>query len=341
MSTKPKKPAICDICSKKMDKTTSEHICHDCVRKASDVVMQLLSTKSKQARLIEGKQDKPVHEPEPQYQLDVTYSAFKHYFSTAPKRNVLDDLKRVFSLEEYRAQEQVEMRCGSEWRGNYIYNVRNSAFSGLKARYTCWLEIHNRALSALEGYMIRKKVVSDSVRQDLLDLWAILPLDLFPSGVPKHGQERMIRWLTNAEHDKKQATDRFLDRLVGIICSNDGASKERMQFCKKPKVPKPLFRLMVLKVYPLLVKRLLLQTPLLFWPAILKSGVSYCDIMLANSLPDVCCHSHKQEIVVVTCKNQHIDRDGFETICLWKKGLKGHVINIQRPIRTMEVEIEL
>jgi hypothetical protein len=62
MPKKSKKFAICDICSKNMDKNTSEHICHDCVRKASDVVMQLPSIDSKQARLLEGKPDKPVHE---------------------------------------------------------------------------------------------------------------------------------------------------------------------------------------------------------------------------------------------------------------------------------------
>jgi hypothetical protein len=331
MARNSKNSAISDICYDVMDSTTSERICQERVGEATDSVMQ---PPSEQARPTKGKPDKLAHELKPQYRLDVEYSAFKDCSSTTPRGNILEDMKFVFSLKDYEDQEQVEIRCGSVWRGSYLSNVQNSAFSSLKARYTRWLEIHKRALIALEDYFISKHFVPDGMQQHLLDLWAILPLDLFPSGVPKHGQERMVEWLNNAEHDAKQAIDLFLDELAEF-CFKDGVSKKRIKFCKTHDAPKPLFRS---TVHRLLFKRLLLQTPILFWPAIFKSSVSYCDIMSASTLPDVCYLSDK---VVVTCQNRHIDRDGFETISLWQRGLEGDVLDTKRPIKTIKLEIKL
>ncbi|KAF2023090.1 hypothetical protein EK21DRAFT_95197 [Setomelanomma holmii] len=355
MSQTTKTPATCTICTERLKKHATDHICNACMKNASDKAMQLPAIEFKEAKLRGGRRGKHRDEPKPLYRLDVTYGAFKSYFHLAQSGNDLDDLKGVFSLEDYKTQEEVEMNSGSIWRGDYIANVRDCASSNLEDRYKCWLEIHHRALSALEGYMISKKLFSkrrageEPVRQQLINLWAILPMDLSFCGVSKQEQERMVKWLSNAEHRKKQATDRFLDQLVTRFCLNDdGALTKRLKLVDVLGYRKPPFHSAVLesKVYPLLVKRRLLQTQILFWPAIFKENVSElfdgsnCNFMPFDVQPSLYCGLQKPDMVVLTCKNQH-SSDGYETVVLWEKGLAGEVIDTWKPIRSRQFEITL
>jgi hypothetical protein len=70
--------------------------------------------------------------------------------------------------------------------------------------------------------------------------------------------------------------------------------------------------------YVFLVKRLLLQTPLLFWPAVFKPGVSrYFE---ENTKPSEVYYSLDGELVV-HCSNTRWG-DGYEVSLLWARLLR-------------------
>jgi hypothetical protein len=74
----------------------------------------------------------------------------------------------------------------------------------------------------------------------------------------------------------------------------------------------------------ILFKRLLLQTPLLFWPAIFQPGIS----RLVDEPPSVTGNLGTQSDPCFECVNNHKDR-GYEVLVLWEKVVQSQPISFE------------
>lgn len=63
--------------------------------------------------------------------------------------------------------------------------------------------------------------------------------------------------------------------------------------------------------FPILVKRLLLQTPLLFWPAIFKRWI--CSTFEKSVIPSTVRYSKNRSTIIVKC----LGNGGFEVFKVW------------------------
>ncbi|KAF2022472.1 hypothetical protein EK21DRAFT_95684 [Setomelanomma holmii] len=229
------------------------------------------------------------------FALDTKYLSFSQEIEYAKRHNKqkgfdhdkqrLQQLAHYFSLELYESLEETELKMPSKWRGDYLHDLQTDDRKRFKAtvrkRYFGWLTIHDRALSALEGHFRLQELCQDKedIRTSLLRLWAFLPQDFCPSGEPLHLQERHVkRLLDGTQRSERNQIQDFLSTLVSHFCNVDkGALLERIRLVEQHPDAEPPVRvadLLATGAYSRLMQRQLLQTPLMFWPAMFKPGVS-------------------------------------------------------------------
>ncbi|KAF2022460.1 hypothetical protein EK21DRAFT_95694 [Setomelanomma holmii] len=229
------------------------------------------------------------------FYLDIGYSAFKEDIVNAGHRDDRRERYRrkkisraYLSLEKYRTCEEYELKFLSKWRGDHLYQLNKeqplSFKEDIDKRYAVWHSIYDGAIDALESHFSVNgfSTDEDDIRLILLCLWAFLPQEFSRYGTHIDLQKRHVAWMTQRTNiQMRLKIDNFLTRLVARFCDHDkGALADRIQLYEKdsecdPKESETLKTdILESGAYRLLVKRLLLQTPLLFWPAVFKSGVS-------------------------------------------------------------------
>jgi hypothetical protein len=272
------------------------------------------------------------------YWLDIQYEAFKDDVEFLPRNftNQLKQTRRTLSGHKFKRWEEYEIENGSSWRGNYLQEIsRNRTESPSKEeRYGVWTRMHHDAIDALEGHFLRNNYASemDSIRNKLLHLWNFLPQEFYKYGTGAKLQKRQVRWLTKkTDLTERHQIDKFLENLVSNFCSRDkGELINRLRvfdggFEDHPESvsiegdrDKLMTDMLESGAYKTTVKRLLLQTPLLFWPAVFKPGVS--RFLEERVKPCEVLYSTYGDLVVL-CSNMQL-RGGSEVLALWENLLK-------------------
>lgn len=244
----------------------------------------------------------------------IEYAPLKKASNQSLYTNV--DIKEKFPFEWYLYMEQCELRVGSSWRPEYIYNIKrnNPLFHAQEeTRYTEWLEIHRYVLQALEEHIQDTLgIKSFDVVAILTSLWPFLPWEPSESGVPGDLQcVQVRRMLGKTKVDDRKKIDVFLNHVVEACISRSGDLPRRLRLHSfdVPYQYRSSFQLRLLK-------RILLQTPLMFWPMILardklSTQNDYGKGFEVHMTED-------QTDVRVLFRNMHLDR-GHEVLYLWKK----------------------
>jgi hypothetical protein len=272
------------------------------------------------------------------HHLDIEYQSFAKDVKTAEYRNYPNRrYQKVISracipLEKYKTCEEYELKFSSKWRGEYLQQLKEeqplSFPKKILKRYAVWHSIHDGAINALESHFSVKgfSTSEDHVRDILLRLWAFLPQEFSKNGTDIALQRRHVKWMTQStDVSMRLKIDNFLNRLVAKFCDDDkGALTYRIQLWEEdPDGDLKDFELLKADIlqsgaYRLLVKRLLLQTPLLFWPAVFKSGISrYFEDEVK---PSEVYYSSDGDLVV-QCGNTRY-AGGYEVTMLWSNLLR-------------------
>jgi hypothetical protein len=234
---------------------------------------------------------------------------------------------KVLDLEKHNICEEFELQFESSWRGDFLKDSKKAAPTKFEEereeRYTRWVEIHSRAIYALEGHLVRNNFSDDvrKVRKMLLRLWLFLPQEFSRCGTHIDLQKRHVKWITQQTTvSGRLKINDFLDRLVINFCNQDkGALAKRINlFQGDSEIHPTQYRILIRDMlgsgaYAILVKRLLLQTPLLFWPAVFKRGVS--SYFEENTKPPDVYYSSIGDLVV-QCGNTRWG-GGYEVSILW------------------------
>lgn len=221
-----------------------------------------------------------------------------------------DAIKKAFPIEWYRDMEKCELRVGSSWRGNYIYHQErnNPSFGGgEQKRYDEWIDIHKFIFQVLEEYIQGTLEIQDpDVMEAFLKLWPFLPWEPSRGGVSGDRQSLQIKRLLQRTkvHDRKYI-DTVLDRLVEACITKKPAGLPWLNLYGIPKQHRHGFEKM-------LRKRMILETPPMFWPLILgRDRLFGWDVNEDR-------FEVRREDVEVFCWNNHPD-GGLEVLYLWNK----------------------
>jgi hypothetical protein len=97
------------------------------------------------------------------------------------------EMEKIFPFDWYSSMEQCELRVGSTWRREYIYNGRRSDrlfYRKEQTRYKEWLDIHKHIFQVLEEHIRDTlEVKSFDVVAILASLWPFLPWEPSEDGV--------------------------------------------------------------------------------------------------------------------------------------------------------------
>jgi hypothetical protein len=269
----------------------------------------------------------------------------RHKELTNPVHTKLKDKKpvhmhTVLNRSKHRICEDYELKHKSKWRGNFLQEEKmkkdrkkHSEESETlwekdrKERYKVWLNEHKRAIYALEGHF-RRNLFSDSkdIRGMLRDLWCFLPQEFSPCGTDIKLQIRHVQWITRQTTILRRVKiNKFLHSVVKNFCTQDkGALASRIGLfigdSESNRYENNLLKedMLASGAYAFLVERLLLQTPLLFWPAVFKPGVS--KYFEKNTKPSEVYYSCIGELVV-QCGNTRWG-GGSEVSILWARSLQ-------------------
>jgi hypothetical protein len=261
----------------------------------------------------------------------------------------------VLSRSKHRIYEDWELKHRSTWRGNALQEDKiessekdrkrrleesqtsfkedrkkrheesqTSWEKDRKMRYKVWLHIHERAIYALEGHFRRNSFSNNiDIRGMLRDLWCFLPQEFFRCGTDIELQKRHVKWITSRTTVLRRVEiNEFLQGLVKNFCKRDnGALADRISLfecdsdIKSDEYDSFKKDMLASGAYAFLVERLLLQTPLLFWPAVFKPGVS--KYFEENTKSAEVYYSPIGELVV-QCGNTRWG-GGYEVSVLWAR----------------------
>ncbi|KAF2023579.1 hypothetical protein EK21DRAFT_94791 [Setomelanomma holmii] len=175
---------------------------------------------------------------------------------------------------------------GTEWSMRY-------PDEGL-VRYYEWGMVHKHTFYALEEYL-KNELGMGNVHDHLIRLWLFLPMHLSGRGLSKKCQRKQVAcMLQYTTIEERKATDKFLLELcVKAIQHAHTIFEDRKAVYDFPSdlcegVPRHMRQTRTTLEYPAgfsktqylfqfatrLLSRLLLQTPLMFWPAVLIPGIS-------------------------------------------------------------------
>jgi hypothetical protein len=194
-----------------------------------------------------------------------------------------------------------------------------SAHANLKSRYNSWLDFNGRALDALLRRFFEAKLVDDiqKARHHLLRLWVFLPLDL--SRTTCELQSYHIDWMIQTTKiEERRGINEFLDALTTNFCQSDECYFERRRELFRISGLEHISQTTMIQIgaYPILVKRLLLQTPLMFWPAIFKRWT--CKTFENSVIPSIVSYDKKGSTIIVKC----LGNGGFEVSQVWLEMIK-------------------
>jgi hypothetical protein len=261
--------------------------------------------------------------------------------------NFLKEEKRE-SLEKDRKKRYEESQTSLEKRRKKCHEESQTSWEkDREKRYKMWLNDHRRAIYALEGYIRRNSFSDDKDVCGLLrDLWCFLPQEFSPCGTDIKLQRRHILWITRQTTILRRVEiNKFLHSLVENFCKQDkGALASRIGLYKgdseSNRYENNLLKedMLASGAYAFLVERLLLQTPLLFWPAVFKPGVSrYFE---ENTKPSEVFYPSIHELAV-QCSNTRWS-GGYEVSILWARSLQYEKSeHISRCSRAHEYRFEL
>jgi hypothetical protein len=274
---------------------------------------------------------------EPPYRIKLNFPSCSTATSDDIKR-----LKEYYPEERYKNVETIELRCGSQWRRDQLWNLKNGNESlfikEFPNRYNHWLKVHWDAITCLQAYFTKSGLVKDEdIPKLLLQLWAFLPTDWSADGMSYDCQIPNTIWFTKKTPLKEcDAIDFMLDSLLeNLLQENENVEAKKFQkrlnlfktFSNDSRYDSEEDGRSLQKIeisdtvetgaLRMLLKRLLLQTPLLFWP-----GIFFPDIInkgLIDQLqgkPWLSTVENGRRIIRVECKNTHSDH-GAEVLGLW------------------------
>lgn len=272
------------------------------------------------------------------------YYLDRHYRCLDVEPCVKDHLRERLAvclpLKRYEYLEQIEMRCSSKWRGDYLYQWKLcdevDFAENLASRYRSWLRIHWRAIKVLQKYFKTElEHNEEDVLNVLLSLLPYLPWDVNSTGMPPDHQKYHFQWMCEVTSpEQRLLIDRFLNDFAKASCStaktmpvrfasssveNTGLYEKNVAICLK--ISRAANSSQTIRF---LFKRLLLQTPLIFWPAILYQGVSelFDDPILVDWFKATATVSCATDGIILECESYHID-GGYECMNLWKTLQRG------------------
>ena len=257
--------------------------------------------------------------------LDSTYcpdlfakeSTYPPFFNTDTEALKKGALGSSYTLEHYKELERCEKRCSSIWREDLL---RGPVTCTEEYRYIQWLDIHDHALCEL--YKIFNKEKEEDVRKYLIGLWPFLPSDLERGAALEKQADRVKRLTKHTTIKERKDIDDFLNRMLESFCAEDqGDLLKRIKFMRKFS-EKSKDNVLDAGLYQTLLKRFLLRTPLMFWPAVFRSGVSkifesYWNNYLGSQEDYVDFKRDIEYYYTATCTNKHMDGAGYETLLLW------------------------
>lgn len=225
------------------------------------------------------------------------------------------DIARAFPFDWYCYMEQCELRASNSWRHDFLYKHRrtNSLFDSQKRkRYEEWLDMHKSIFQVLEEHIREKlRVKSFDVVAMLMSLWPFLPWDPSKAGVSGDLQFIQVkRLLKKTTIDDRKKIDVFLDH-VGEACITK--RKELLRVPRPHLFDIPYQQRKKFKIA--LLKRILLETPFMFWPMILARDKS-SDLVEDGGRFEVIDSKHQMD-VKISCWNNHLD-GGHEVLHLWE-----------------------
>jgi hypothetical protein len=267
------------------------------------------------------------------YELECT-STWRGNVLQEYKRESLEEDRERRSRESQTSFEEDREKCCEDFETSFekvskkrYEESQTSWEKHREMRYKVWLNIHKRAIYALEGHFRQNSFSNNiDIRGMLRDLWCFLPQEFSRCGTDFELQKRHVQWITGrTDVSRRNEINEFLNDLVVNFCKQDqGALATRIGLFEgdSDSTPKQydLLRkdMLASGAYAFLVKRLLLQTPLLFWPAVFKPGVSrYFE---ENTKPSEVYYSFDGELVV-HCSNTRWD-SGYEVSILWARLLE-------------------
>jgi hypothetical protein len=246
--------------------------------------------------------------------FDIDYLPSEHarYKATHASPN----LEKYFLFSWYGDLENFEMtnRC---WRTDYRLQVRGSPLFGMFGNnidlsYPEWLSIHEHALHAIKSVFQSKGWFSEEldVGVALARLWPFLPSGLSRNGVSWEEQKYLVSRVTESstEETRKVIND-FLDELCRNVDLDTLQRQTSLDSGSTTVTPQHC-----LVFQRILFKRLLLQTPLVFWPAIFVRGIS----RLVDEPQDAIKIQKDGSDIYVECANMHAG-SGYEVLSLWSQ----------------------
>ena len=252
-------------------------------------------------------------------------------FPYQPSLPDLSLLEKRFTPEMYELIEEREEEHRSKWRGDHISTISHdpSFYKHLRSRYKHWLGLSSTALSVFEACLAETDFDTGDMielRSSLLQLWAFLPTDLHPAGVPDELQWKQIERFRklHPKVDTFERIDRCLEHMLDHLHKQPNVGEHLKLFKETGDLKKD--DLVKSGAYKILLKRFLLQTPLLFWPSIfIPNAMKSEHLELLHRYPNEVMIVDNPFYIDVFCQNHNMwDGDGTEVLSVWNRDMLQH-----------------
>jgi hypothetical protein len=224
----------------------------------------------------------------------------------------------MISLEE-NLREHFTFEMFVDYRKEWNEKRTNEWFDTQKNQdaYKRWILLHSRSLPSLIEYLA--SVISVPVKYvelNLLRLWRFLPLDLEHGGSSQYLQVRRARYISRYSLQILDELDTFLLKTSKKLNTNNPKAYIL-------ETPDELANDIVQHdVGATLLKRELLETPLLNWGHLLRRTHTKEGPRSHIQKASIC--RRRMNKLCVTCENTN---EGFEVLGLWKLLVDGEVIS--------------
>jgi hypothetical protein len=243
---------------------------------------------------------------------------------------LVKDTYRKFRLEYprklYEDWGERKFDDGSGWRKEYVSYVKASPIfhDDITERYNEWVHMHEHALYTLESIFRRKLGYSEEIDVCVvfIRLWPFLPSGLSRQGMSLEEQKYLVDRMNKSSNTNKEQFI-LMNNALDELCSRVDPDTLQMR-TNLENFPALVTRQQYQGLQVILFKRLLLQTPLIFWPAIFEPGIS----QLVDEPPSTARILGSQNDPYVACVNTHNDR-GYETLFLWEQIVHSRRISFQ------------
>ncbi|KAF2022846.1 hypothetical protein EK21DRAFT_95393 [Setomelanomma holmii] len=235
------------------------------------------------------------------------------------------NLEKWFPLDHYEHVEGYAIRTSSAWERAYLsekdWHWSPKYRDEERLRYNEWLNVHKHTLSALQRYLQSKLDFNevDQVYGSLVRLWLFLPMHLSESAVCAEQQKHHVKCMTDHTTIEER---RAIDNFLSLLCTRVPQQTLRRHInLTWGDIPVSSRSTLGREFRVVLFKRLLLQTPLMFWPAILvpsmSSDVNNRDMLTSSA--EIARADEDPPELYIECKNMN---GGYEVLNLWEKLLQ-------------------